>query len=97
MTCHSSTFVTAARISLALESGLTMPDENESGKFFEDLPVLSRQPIEVLTLARVRAPAWHEQMCTEAAYYGDFQLLKWLHSSGCPWAAGRLDVALHAI
>jgi hypothetical protein len=52
-TSHKSSFVTAARFSLALESGLEMPDEDETGEFFDDLPLLSQQPIEVLTLARV--------------------------------------------
>jgi hypothetical protein len=94
-TSHRSTFVTAARFSLALDSGLAMPDESQSGDFFDDLPLLSKQPIEVLTLARVRGAAWDEYKCIDAAYYGDFELLKWLHTSGCPWHA--FSVAVHAV
>jgi hypothetical protein len=56
-TSHSSAFVTAARFSLALKNGLTMPDESAAREFFDDLPKLSQQPIELLTLARVRGAA----------------------------------------
>jgi hypothetical protein len=34
-------------------------------------------------------------MCLDAAYFGDLELLKWLHESGCPWSA--VDVATEAI
>jgi hypothetical protein len=94
-TSHKSSFVTAARFSLALDNGLEMPDEDKVGKFFNDFPWLSQQPIEVLTLARVHGAAWHEDLCISAAYYGDFKLLKWLYKSGCPWDA--LLVASNAI
>jgi hypothetical protein len=95
-TSSRSSFVTAARFSLALENKLTMPDKSdESGDFFDDLPLLSTQPIEVLTLARVRGAPWHEDMCIDAAYYGNFELLKWLHTSGCPW--NPFNVAVHAV
>jgi hypothetical protein len=63
--------------------------------FFDDLPLYSQQPIEVLTHARVHGAAWHERLCSDAAYYGDFELLKRLHKSGCPWDA--LFVASNAI
>eukprot|EP00953_Heterococcus_sp_UTEX-ZZ885_P017020 9553-Heterococcus_DN1.PRE.3 len=87
-TRHSSSFATAARFSLALGSGLKMPQtDNEVGKFFDDLPKLSQQPIDVLTLARVHGAAWHSNMCTDAAYFGNLELLKWLHAAGCPWDA----------
>jgi hypothetical protein len=86
LTSHSSTFTTAARFALALESGLTLPvDSQGASRFFYNLPMLSQEPIGVLTLARVRGAAWHENMCSGAAYYGEFELLKWLHTSGCPW------------
>jgi hypothetical protein len=94
-TSSRSTFVTAARFSLALDHGLTMPHASEIANFFEDLSLHSLQPIEVLTLARVRGAAWHQDMCIDAAYHGDFELLKWLHASGCPWDA--VDVAINAI
>jgi hypothetical protein len=94
-TGHRSSFVTAARFSMALESGLELPDEDEAGDFFDDLPKLSQQPIEVLTLARVHGAAWHEDMCRDAAYYGNLELLRWLYKSGCPWSA--LIVATNAV
>jgi hypothetical protein len=94
-TSHRSSFVTAARFSLAVDSGLQMPDASDVAKFFENLPVYSQQPIEVLTLARVHGAAWHEDMCLDAAYYGNSELLKWLHKSGCPWV--KLDVAVNNI
>jgi hypothetical protein len=102
-TSHRSSFVTAARFSMALDNGLKMPRASEAGKFFEDLPLYSQQPIQVLTLARVHGAAWHERLCLDAAYYGNFELLKWLRASGCPWnfvhvamgviASGRSDSA----
>jgi hypothetical protein len=52
-TSHKSSIVTAARFSLALDNGLTMPNESQAAKFFDDLPKVSREPILVLTLARV--------------------------------------------
>jgi hypothetical protein len=94
-TSHKSCFATAARFSLALETGLVLPDESEEGNFFDDLSLFSQQPIEVLTLARVHAAAWHSTTCSDAALYGDFELLKWLHKSRCPWVV--LDVAICAI
>jgi hypothetical protein len=85
-TSHRSSLVTAARFSTALENGLEMPHSDiEAGVFFDDLPKLSQQPIEVLTLARVRGAAWHSNMCIDAAYFGNLELLKWLHAAGCPW------------
>jgi hypothetical protein len=83
-TSRRSSFVTAARFSMALGHGLIMPDAGEAGKFFDDLPWYSQQPVEVLTLARVRGAGWHKDFCRDAAFYGDFELLKWLHTSGCP-------------
>jgi hypothetical protein len=94
-TSHRSSFATAARFEMALENGLEMPDEGEAGRFFYDLPKISQQPIEVLTLARVRGAAWHRCYCRDAAFYGDLQLLKWLRKSGCPWDVA--DVAGHTI
>jgi hypothetical protein len=87
--------VTAARFSMALDNGLTLPDEKQAGKFFCDLPLFSQQPIGVLTLAREHGAAWHHTMCVDAAFFGDFELLKWLRASGCQWNA--LSVALSAI
>ena len=72
-----------------------MPDEDEASDFFDDLPKLSQQPIEVLTLARVHGAAWHTDLCTDAAFFGDIDLLKWLHTAGCPWDV--LVVAVNAI
>jgi hypothetical protein len=92
---HKSSFVTAARFSLTLNSGLQMPDESEAGKFFNDLPKHSKEPFEVLTLAMAHGAAWHKYYCRDAAYFGDLELLQWLHKSGCPW--GALVVAQHAI
>jgi hypothetical protein len=94
-TSHKSSFVTAARFSLALETGLNMPDESHACKFFDDLPQLSQQPVEVLTLARVHGAAWAEDMCRDAALYDDLELLRWLHKAGCPLNA--FWVTLHAI
>jgi hypothetical protein len=87
-TSHNSTFITAARFSMALKDGLKMPNESQAAAmFFDDFPRFSQQPIEVLTLARVHGAAWHKDICNDAAYYGDLELLKWLHMSGCPWDA----------
>jgi hypothetical protein len=94
-TSRRSSFVTAARFSMALANGLAMPDASQMYVFFDDLPVLSQQPIEVLRLARMRGTAWHENLCADAAYFGKFELLKWLHLSGCPWNA--LNVVANAI
>jgi F-box-like len=94
-TSHRSAFATAARFSIALDNGLKMPDEDEASDFFDDLPKLSQQPIDVLTLARVHGAAWHEDLCRDAALFGDLKLLQWLHKSGCPWDI--LDVARHAV
>eukprot|EP00953_Heterococcus_sp_UTEX-ZZ885_P018391 10270-Heterococcus_DN1.PRE.1 len=80
-TSHRSAFATAARFSIALDNGLKMPDEDEASDFFDDLPKLSQQPIDVLTLARVHGAAWHEDLCRDAALFGDLKLLQWLHKS----------------
>jgi hypothetical protein len=94
-TNYRSSFTTAARFLMALDNGLRMPDERTAGKFFDDLPKLSEDPIAVLTIARVYGAAWDESMCTDAAFYGNHELLKWLLRVGCPWSVH--DVAVHAI
>jgi hypothetical protein len=94
-TSHSSTFTTAARFSMALDNGLAMPDESQASAFFYLLPLLSLEPIVVLTLARVRGAAWHKDLYNDAAYYGDFELLKWLREAGCLW--NTFIVAANAI
>jgi hypothetical protein len=94
-TSQKSSFVTAARFSMALDNGLTMPDASNAGDFFGSLSMLSEEPIAVLTLARVHGAAWHKHYCSRAAYSGDFELLKWLHKLGCPWTP--LFVAINAI
>jgi hypothetical protein len=94
-TSHRSSFVTAARFSMALANGLTLPGASKVFAFFDRLPALSQQPIEVLSQARVRGAAWQVGLCEDAAYFGNYELLKWLRLSGCPWDA--LDVAANAI
>jgi hypothetical protein len=80
---------------MALANGLTLPGASKVFAFFDKLPALSQQPIEVLSQARVRGAAWQVGFCDDAAYFGNFELLKWLRLSGCPWNA--LDVAANAI
>jgi hypothetical protein len=94
-TSNRSTFVTAARFTMALENGLALPDASAASDFFYKLPLLSFEPIAVLTVARVHGAAWHEDLCRDAAFYGNFELLKWLHASGCPRTA--FEVAINAI
>eukprot|EP00953_Heterococcus_sp_UTEX-ZZ885_P005180 3269-Heterococcus_DN1.PRE.5 len=94
-TSHRSSFVTAARFSMALDNGLQMPDEDETGEFSDDLPQWSQQLIEVLKLARIHGASWHKALCIDAAYYDEFELLKGLHKSGCPWTA--LNVATNSL
>jgi hypothetical protein len=42
-TSHRSSFVTAARFSLALKSGLNLPEADQVGRVFDDLPLYSQQ------------------------------------------------------
>jgi hypothetical protein len=94
-TSRESSFVTAARFSMALDNGLQMPDQLQAGNFFQGLSRLSKEPVEVLTLARVHGAAWHSRLWSNAAFRGHFELLKWLRKSRCPWIP--LCVAMNAI
>jgi hypothetical protein len=97
LTLHKATFATAARFELALDCGMpvksTVAEQDAHARpYFDDLPRLSANPREVLTIARVRGFAWHDILTSDAAYYGHYELLKWLHRSGCP-----CDIAFSAV
>eukprot|EP00953_Heterococcus_sp_UTEX-ZZ885_P019331 10804-Heterococcus_DN1.PRE.1 len=89
-TLHSTTFATVARFELALDCGLRLRSEAADFEadvpFFNDLPKLSSDARGILTVARVRGAAWHTTMSEDAAFYGEFELLKWLRRSGCGWS-----------
>jgi hypothetical protein len=88
-TLHSTSFATVARFELALDCGLRLrskeAEEKAAVPFFNELPKLSSDPRGILTVARVRGAPWHKTLTSEAAFYGEFELLKWLHRSGCGW------------
>jgi hypothetical protein len=96
-TLHSTSIVTTARFKLALDCGLCIRSEDEqtaTKPYFDDLPKFSSDPIGILTLARQRGAAWHSIMSSDAALYGSFELLEWLHESGCPCSAETVTVHL---
>jgi hypothetical protein len=84
-TLHSATFATVARFELELDCGLQIRSEEAEKTarvpFFKDL-------------ARVRGAAWHGTMSKDAAYYRDFELLKWLYKSGCIWNTHAIALQL---
>jgi hypothetical protein len=36
---------------------------------------------------------WDEETCRNAAWFGHFNLVKWLHEQGCPWHGGTFSAA----
>src|SRR4051794_20936486 len=56
---------------------------------------LCREPIEVLTAARLRGVRWNPEWCRVAGERNNLQLLQWLHKNGCPWVF--IDVAAVAV
>jgi hypothetical protein len=92
-TSYRSTWASRARFALALEYGMSVvteadsdSDSDSNDNMFDDVPVYSSEPIDVLTLARQHGAEWHKHMTTDAAFYGNARLLQWLILSGCPWS-----------
>jgi hypothetical protein len=84
-TSYSSALVTANRLQLALRAGLKMAQLREYEDFSHDVVYSSLEPIAVLTLAKTYDMPWPVELCTDAAYSEDVELLKWLHERQCPW------------
>jgi hypothetical protein len=84
-TSTGSALVTASRLQLALRAGLKMTQLQAYTDLSNDVVCLSLDLIAVLTLAKTYDMPWPVELCTDAAYYCDSELLKWLHERQCPW------------
>ena len=85
-TSWAAATTTAQKLRLAFSSGLCVSDIfDRLCSFATNVAEHSLEPIPVMTLARVRGVDWHESLCSEAAWKGDWEFLKWLHEEGCPW------------
>jgi hypothetical protein len=85
-TLHMNTVVTASRLQVALDSGLTIQklQQNVSDYSLEDAIIeQSLEPIAVLTLARVYGLQWTAKLPNLAAEYKQYDLLIWLVKCGC--------------
>jgi hypothetical protein len=85
ITAHKSALFTAARLQLALKSSLTMSALQRNTRYSFYMIVRSKEPMAVLTLARVLGLQWLSELCKWAACRSNLQLLQWLHECGCPW------------
>jgi hypothetical protein len=85
-TSQRSVTVTAARLQLALDNGLTIDKlaADEPG-LADSITQQSLEPIAVLTLARVYGFQWCEELAIAASYCKKYELLQWLIRCGCPW------------
>jgi hypothetical protein len=85
-TSCSSIVATAARLQLALDNGLTVAQlQAEHSVLSDAIAIRSLEPRKVITLARLYGMQWSDHLTYCAAYYRQYELLKWLHKCGCPW------------
>jgi hypothetical protein len=91
-TTYRSAVLTAAKLQLALANKLTV-EALERSLRSRSCMVLSSEPTEVLTVARLHGMAWHKGLCLLAAKHNNLQLLQWLHSNGCPWSLNDVAAA----
>jgi cell division protein FtsB len=82
-TSYKSAVMTAARLQLALDSGLTMAELEQSDNLAVNV-VCSVEPSSVLTLLKLYDMDWTTKFATAAADAEDLKLLQWLHKYGCP-------------
>jgi hypothetical protein len=93
-TTFSSAFMTAARLQLALKSGLQVEKLHDYEDLANDIAKHSLEPIEALTVAKTYDMRYPGDMANDAAYYGRLQLLQWLHERRNAWSdADVLDWA----
>eukprot|EP00953_Heterococcus_sp_UTEX-ZZ885_P012054 6936-Heterococcus_DN1.PRE.4 len=80
--------VTAARLQVAFDSGLTVADlQSKPGASASALARHSSEPIAVLTLARVYGLQWTADYTRAAASRNDTLLVQWMLQCGCPYDA----------
>jgi hypothetical protein len=83
-TCRASIVMTAARLQLALDNGLTCEKlVQHSWLLAYAVAEQSIEPVPVLTLARVYGLQWTYDFTSAAAEVKRYDLLKWLHKCGC--------------
>jgi hypothetical protein len=95
VTRHHCVLVTAARLQLALQSGLRARTINFDKKSTA-IHVVKHciEPQAVIAMARSNGAAWSVRLPACAAFVGNLPLLSWLRSHGCPWK--KREVALLA-
>jgi hypothetical protein len=81
--------MTADRLQLALDNGLTMEQLTQNQLILAIAVMNSSEPIAVLTLAKVLGLQWVDYFTDFAADEQKYELLQWLRKCGCPW---NLDV-----
>jgi beta-lactamase class A len=87
-TSYKSSIATAARLQLALRSGLTVQElATDEWRFAKNVVTYSVNPVAVLSLAKTYDLSWAVCYTEVAAEAGDLQLLQWLHEHGCKWRA----------
>jgi hypothetical protein len=83
-TSFENAAMTAIRLQVAFDSGLTVADlQKHQRASASALVCTSLEPITVLTLARTYGLQWTRDYTREAAVRNDVQLLQWLLRCGC--------------
>eukprot|EP00953_Heterococcus_sp_UTEX-ZZ885_P035548 18346-Heterococcus_DN1.PRE.2 len=88
--------MTAARLQLALDGGVTMAALQENVFRLSNNVARSPEPIKVLKLARQHDLEWSFAFTLTAASRNNLQLLQWLRSAECPWCEGSVLLAIAA-
>jgi hypothetical protein len=85
-TSYRSSVVTAARLRLAMQSGLDMKTLSaDTEEFARDVVEHSLEPTAVLAVAKIFDLKWSPALCHWAAAKCKLELLQWLHLHKCPW------------
>jgi hypothetical protein len=85
-TSYRSSVVTAARLRLAMQSGLDMETLSaDTEEFTRDVVECSLEPTAVLAVAKIFDLNWSPALCHWAAAKCKLELLQWLHLHKCPW------------
>jgi hypothetical protein len=92
-TSHKSAIMTAARLQLALDTGLdvaAIQAVEDWWRVERHIVQHSLDPVGVLLLVKQHGCDWSDHLCSAAVSANKLELLQWLHSSGCPWDVDRL-------
>jgi hypothetical protein len=94
-TRHRSALISANRLKLALQCGLSVKKWSmEKTTYTDAIGLHLVEPQQVMALLRLHGVPWDTMLCSNAALHSKLPLLQWLRRSSCPW--NEVDVLCNA-